>query len=65
MERILGQSAFKPLVGMVADGVASEDAQVKRPKKSWEEIAEYARFPQGLPEGLDRAALRLKPHRLR
>lgn len=31
------------------------------PRRSWPELRRFARFPQGLPPGIDRAALSLKP----
>lgn len=36
-------------------------AQRNNPPLTWVELAPYARFPQGMPEGLELAALRPKP----
>lgn len=33
----------------------------KFPADSWEDLRKYARFPQGLPEGLDRRTMKSKP----
>jgi hypothetical protein len=48
------------LVGSVATGAASHTPELSYPGGKWERLALYARFPQGLPPMLDRAALQRK-----
>jgi hypothetical protein len=38
-------------------------AYVRENERSWDDVAKYARFPQGLPTELDRKRLRPKPRR--
>ncbi|NNG15201.1 MAG: hypothetical protein HKM89_01890 [Gemmatimonadales bacterium] len=38
-------------------------AEVSEHERSWDDVAMYARFPQGLPDELDRRRLRPKPTR--
>lgn len=45
------------LVGTVESISQSTAGRIEVTKTSWEQARKYARFPQGLPEGLDRAAL--------
>lgn len=47
----------------IAAAGASREPQVTYPQRSQQELSMYARFPQGLPEGLDRSLLTLKPRR--
>lgn len=46
--------------GCIATSVKSHEPQVTHPPKSLEEFRAYARFPQGVPEGIDMQSLRLK-----
>jgi hypothetical protein len=49
------------LGGTIAGGHEVRAAQRRGPPLSWAELARYARFPQGLPEGIRVADLRAKP----
>ncbi len=44
------------LVGTMSTASASHAPMVRYPNRPWTELATYARFPQGLPAGLDRGA---------
>lgn len=48
------------LVGGSSIAGESRDAQRKSPPLTWSELAAFARFPQGLPEGITFAALQAK-----
>lgn len=48
------------IAGGVTTSQAVHASMLEYPKGSWTEIAKYARFPQGLPAGVDRMALRRK-----
>lgn len=47
--------------GTIASGSEKRAAQRRGPPLSWAELAGYARFPQGLPDGIQVADLRPKP----
>lgn len=51
-------------IWLIAGGISTSSAArapvLEYPKRSWAEIAEYARFPQGLPAGVDHSTLRRK-----
>lgn len=49
------------ITGSVSSAGQSYAPQKKYPKLSWYELRQYARFPQGLPPGIDPAQLRAKP----
>jgi len=49
------------LVGSSSTGVLSHQGRILRPNASWADMRLFARFPQGLPPGLDRSALRPRP----
>lgn len=46
--------------GSIATSKASHAPLVTYPSRPWSDLARYARFPQGLPIGLDPATLRKK-----
>jgi hypothetical protein len=46
------------ITGSLFASSASRAPQVKHPK-SWQQFRLYARFPQGLPRGVDRASLKM------
>ena len=46
--------------GTIATVSRSYDPVYDYPSRSFEELQKYARFPRGLPPGIDRAALRMK-----
>lgn len=48
------------LFGSVATSAQSHSPMVKIPPDPWREAAKFARFPQGLPDDLDRASLAQK-----
>ncbi len=48
------------LTGTFGASTASRAPLIHYPGKSWDEIGKHARFPVGLPVGLDRATLRGK-----
>ncbi len=48
------------LAGTIATSAQSYAPRITFPGKPWEEFRKYARFPNGLPPGLDRRALRSK-----
>lgn len=48
------------LVGSLASSAQSRNPMVRVPPNPWKEATKYARFPQGLPENLDRASLARK-----
>jgi hypothetical protein len=57
---------LSPLYGLVVAGIASASAEsqsgfLRYPDTSWQEIAKFARFPQGIPKGLDLKKLEPKP----
>lgn len=43
--------------GSAATAVQSHKPVISYPKNSWEAFQRYARFPQGLPQGLERSSL--------
>ena len=47
------------LTGSLSTAAASRAPIVRYPDRAWYELGSFARFPQGLPPGLDRSALRL------
>jgi hypothetical protein len=47
--------------GPLAVGSESHAPERKSPPLMWEELAPFARFPQGMPEGMDLSTLRAKP----
>ena len=47
--------------GSLSVGSESRAPERKSPQLSWEELAPYARFPQGMPEGIDLSTLKAKP----
>ncbi len=49
------------LVGSTSTGVLSHQGRLERPRASWADMRLFARFPQGLPAGLDRAKLEPRP----
>lgn len=49
--------------GSLAAGTESRYPVRKVPPLGWPELREWARFPQGMPEGLDPRSLRPKPRR--
>ena len=49
------------LVGSSSTGVLSHQGRILKPNASWADMRLFARFPQGLPPGLDRAALQPRP----
>ncbi len=48
------------LAGLGSTASQSHMPELVYPKVKWEQLSTYARFPQGLPPGLDRTALRPK-----
>lgn len=40
----------------------SKSGVLEYPEHSWEEIRKYARFPQGIPEGIDLSSLKLRKY---
>ena len=50
------------VVGTVATSAQSYTARKGYPLDSWIELRKYARFPGGLPKGLDRKRLKPKPY---
>ncbi|HKQ56499.1 MAG TPA: hypothetical protein VJY35_01410 [Candidatus Eisenbacteria bacterium] len=48
------------ITGAVQSASESRAARTTIRSSNWEDARPYARFPQGLPEGLDRASLRSK-----
>ena len=46
--------------GSLSVGSESRAPERKSPQLSWEELAPYARFPQGMPEGIELSRLRAK-----
>ncbi len=48
------------LGGSISVGNESRAAQGRSPALSWEELAPYARFPQGMPEGVGLSTLKAK-----
>jgi len=48
------------IVGSLAAGGVSREPNYDVQRSTWTEMAIYARFPQGLPAGLDRASLKRK-----
>lgn len=44
--------------GSIATGGESRAAERKHPRLTWTELAPFARFPQGMPEGVELTALR-------
>jgi len=48
------------IAGVTSTSSAARAPLLEYPKRSWAEIAAYARFPQGLPAGVDRSTLRRK-----
>lgn len=46
--------------GTAASSAQSYQPQLSFPKKPWNEFRKYARFPGGLPQGLDRKTLKRK-----
>lgn len=49
------------ITGSVAAGSESRQPVRNTPPLKWPELAAWARFPQGMPEGVDLAALKPKP----
>ena len=49
------------ITGLVAAGNESHAPLRDVPPLAWAELAAYARFPQGLPPGIDLAEIRPKP----
>lgn len=52
------------LGGGMAGQSEARAAQRKSPPRSWAELAMFARFPQGMPNGLELSGLRLKQGKL-
>jgi hypothetical protein len=48
------------ITGSLATAGQSHAAQMKFPVDGWDELSHYARFPQGVPEGVDVSRLRAK-----
>ena len=46
--------------GSLSVGSESRAPERKSPQLSWEELAPYARFPQGMPEGIELSRLKAK-----
>ena len=51
--------------GSIATGGESRAAERKHPPLTWTELAPFARFPQGMPEGVELTALRPKKNATR
>ncbi len=51
--------------GSLAVGSESRAPERKSPRLTWGELAPYARFPQGMPEGMDLSTLTAKSERER
>lgn len=49
--------------GTIAASSRSYAPIIDFPESSWEKIIPFARYPQGLPLGIDRDAIRMKPRR--
>ena len=49
------------ITGVATSHSVAGDARLHVPARSWAVAADYARFPGGLPAGLDRDRLKLKP----
>jgi hypothetical protein len=50
------------ITGSVSSAGQSFAPQKKYPNLGWHELRQYARFPQGLPRGIDREGLSPKPY---
>lgn len=48
------------ITGLASASAESKSGLLKYPDSSWEEIKKYARFPQGIPKGINLESLRLK-----
>lgn len=46
--------------GSASAGSRSYEPIIDYPKREWRRLAAFARFPQGLPEGLDRRQIKMK-----
>jgi hypothetical protein len=51
------------IVGTASAAVQSQSADYRVPEVSLAELRVHARFPSGIPEGLDRSSLTVKPRR--
>ncbi len=49
------------LTGITVTALQSHVPELKYPSASWDELRKYARFPQGLPAGVERRRLKPKP----
>jgi hypothetical protein len=49
------------VVGSIATSAQSYTPIRSVPEQSWKDLKQFARFPVGLPDGLDRSRLRAKP----
>jgi hypothetical protein len=47
--------------GGIVTGVRSFQPTIDYPKQEWSRFRAFSRFPQGLPPGLDRSQIRMKP----
>lgn len=46
--------------GSAVSASRSREPMIDYPKRDWNRLAAFARFPQGLPEGLDRRNIKMK-----
>ncbi len=46
--------------GSVTTGVRSREPMIDYPRREWSRLAAFARFPQGLPGGIDRRQIKIK-----
>src|SRR5262249_15240626 len=53
------------LVGSTSTGALSHHGRMERPRASWADMRVFARFPQGLPPGLDPNKLEPRPLHVR
>jgi hypothetical protein len=47
--------------GSIATGSRSFEPIIDYPKKDLSRFLPFARYPQGLPDGIDRSQIRMKP----
>jgi hypothetical protein len=49
--------------GSIATGARSFEPIVDYPKRDWGHLAPFARYPQGMPRGIDRKQIKMKPRK--
>ena len=48
------------LIGSISTASATRQPEINYPGSNWESLTLYARFPQGIPPGLERSVLESK-----